>query len=54
MCVDVQFCSFAALVMPMGGASAYGSLFVIMPRAELWRHTVIKDRRDYVTGIGDS
>ena len=37
--------SIITLIMPRGGATAYGSsfvcLFVIMPRAELPRHTVI-------------
>ena len=35
----------STFIMPRGGATAYGSsfvcLFVIMPRAELRRHTVI-------------
>ena len=38
-------CIHIPVVMPRGGATAYGSsfvcLFVIMPRAELLRHTVI-------------
>ena len=29
------------VIMPRGGATAYGSSFVIMPRAELSRYTVI-------------
>ena len=39
--LSLAFSAISRFIMPRGGATAYGSSFVIMPRAELRRHTVV-------------